>query len=238
MQIPDWQLPAGVDRGLHDYMASTEMVAAYDTNMQRTALAGYDVAHCLRMLPGGGTILDVGCGTARLALPLTQAGYRYVGIDLSEPMLEVARRQPGTYHRINIAEHGELPESPFDAAVCLFSTLGMIRGIEERRQVLRNVRSWLKLGGTFILHIHNRWYHGLGTAGWRKGDVQRLQAYGGAPLTLHHYSLGEAHASMRHAGFSVRHVQPVGLNGALAQPWCLPTLRAYGFLITATATAS
>ena len=31
--IPDWQLPAGVDRGLHDYMNSTEMVGGYDEAM-------------------------------------------------------------------------------------------------------------------------------------------------------------------------------------------------------------
>ncbi|WP_433186238.1 class I SAM-dependent methyltransferase [Actinoallomurus sp. CA-150999] len=37
-------------------------------------------------------ILDVGCGTGFLSLLLAEAGHAVVGLDLSEPMLEVARR--------------------------------------------------------------------------------------------------------------------------------------------------
>ncbi|HKF76440.1 MAG TPA: methyltransferase domain-containing protein [Candidatus Dormibacteraeota bacterium] len=38
-------------------------------------------------------VLDVGCGTGFLALLLAEAGHRVVGVDLSEPMLAVARRE-------------------------------------------------------------------------------------------------------------------------------------------------
>ncbi|MGB2988139.1 MAG: class I SAM-dependent methyltransferase [Phycisphaerae bacterium] len=42
--------------------------------------------------PGKGSILDAGCGTGRQACALAKRGYRVVGADLSEEMLEVARR--------------------------------------------------------------------------------------------------------------------------------------------------
>lgn len=39
----------------------------------------------------GSTILDVGCGTGRYALPLAQAGFAVTGVDLSAEMLTMAR---------------------------------------------------------------------------------------------------------------------------------------------------
>src|SRR5262245_49884815 len=41
----------------------------------------------------GGTVLELGCGTGRLAIPLARAGASVVGIDRSEPMLERARQR-------------------------------------------------------------------------------------------------------------------------------------------------
>src|SRR5439155_19221064 len=45
-----------------------------------------------RRLPGetGGPILDVGCGTGRVATALVAAGHAVVGIDLSAPILPLA----------------------------------------------------------------------------------------------------------------------------------------------------
>ena len=41
----------------------------------------------------------------------------------------------------------------------LFSTLGMIRGRENRQRVLNHVRRILKPGGLFVVHVHNLWYN-------------------------------------------------------------------------------
>ncbi|MGH2456308.1 MAG: class I SAM-dependent methyltransferase [Candidatus Limnocylindria bacterium] len=41
----------------------------------------------------GGPILDVGCGTGRVAAALAADGYEVVGIDLSAPMLRLAERR-------------------------------------------------------------------------------------------------------------------------------------------------
>jgi 2-polyprenyl-3-methyl-5-hydroxy-6-metoxy-1,4-benzoquinol methylase len=40
----------------------------------------------------GGPVLELGCGTGRVSLPLARAGVNLVGIDRSAPMLERARR--------------------------------------------------------------------------------------------------------------------------------------------------
>ena len=41
----------------------------------------------------GGRCLDIGCGAARNAIPLANAGFRVAAVDLSAPMLDAARRR-------------------------------------------------------------------------------------------------------------------------------------------------
>jgi ubiquinone/menaquinone biosynthesis C-methylase UbiE len=43
--------------------------------------------------PTGGSVLELACGTGRVALRLAEAGTRVVGIDMSPTMLEVARQK-------------------------------------------------------------------------------------------------------------------------------------------------
>ncbi|HUR54443.1 MAG TPA: class I SAM-dependent methyltransferase [Gemmataceae bacterium] len=223
--IPDWQLPPGVDRGLWDYLHAADMVSGYESQMEQSPLAKADVAFCEKAFPTPGKLLDLGCGTGRLCRHFAAKGYECVGVDLSDEMLavakdEVCRLGGEASYRIslvtaNFVERLDLPDASFDYAACLFSTLGMVRGAENRAKVLANAFRLLKPGGKFVLHVHNRYFRGLG---WRRilfgnGDVTMPQAYGGAPLTLHHFSKREAVRLLEGAGFAVREVRGVGLDG-------------------------
>lgn len=216
--IPDWQLPAGVDRGLWDYLHATDMVASYDEQMQTSYLARADVKFCEQVFRATGRLLDLGCGTGRLCLHFTAKGFECVGVDLSDEMLAKARTNvpSATFINANIVERIELPDQSFDYAACLFSTLGMVRGAENRAKVLANVFRLLKPGGQFVLHVHNRFFRGLG---WKRvwmqhwktligsataGDITMPQAYGGAPLTLHHFTSREAERLLSEAGFYIK----------------------------------
>lgn len=46
------------------------------------------------MGPAAARVLDLGCGTGRLAIAMAAAGHDVTGVDPSEPMLAVARAQP------------------------------------------------------------------------------------------------------------------------------------------------
>ena len=234
--IPDWQLPAGVDRGLHDYLRSADMVRGYDAMMAISPLAAVDIGFCERHFPTPGRLLDLGCGTGRLGRHFGPKGFEYLGVDLSEEMLAVAESQKATEReRFANANLVELPEEfrDFDYAACLFSTLGMIRGSENRAAALSSAHRVLRPGGRFALHVHNRYYHGVGLRGWRSGDIVMPQAYGGAPLTLHHYSLAEALRAVCGVGFRVLEAMPVSATGWLTKRWLLPKVRSYGYLIAA-----
>src|SRR5580693_7392527 len=91
MTTPDWQLPAGVDRGLWEYLHAADMVAGYDEQMRASPLATADIAFCEGAFPVPGRLADLGCGTGRLCVHFAAKGYDCVGADLSEEMLAQAR---------------------------------------------------------------------------------------------------------------------------------------------------
>lgn len=245
--IPDWQLPPGVDRGLWDYLRSGEMVAGYDAQMRASPLAAADVAACEAAFPTPGKLVDLGCGTGRLAIHFALRGYDCTGVDLSEEMLSRARENAANaganvvWTAANLVDLAGMADASFDYAACLFSTLGMVRGAENRLAAAKSAARILKPGGRFVLHAHHRGFRGLGlrmrfVQAWRSligsasaGDVTMPQAYGGAPLTLHHFSRSELVALLDAAGFDVREVRSITETGDTA----LSPGRTYGYLAIA-----
>jgi 2-polyprenyl-3-methyl-5-hydroxy-6-metoxy-1,4-benzoquinol methylase len=62
-----------------------------DRLFRRVVLERFDLICALAPLRGEFTVLDVGCGPGRYAVALAKAGGRVVGIDVSAPMIELAR---------------------------------------------------------------------------------------------------------------------------------------------------
>lgn len=244
---PDWNLPTGVDRGLWDYLHNPDVALAYDTQMSHSPLAEADVAFCEQAFPAPGRLIDLGCGTGRLALHFAKRGYNCTGIDLSEHMLACAQSKADSqglkveWLKANLANDLPLPSASFDYAACLFSTLGMIRGEANRRGVVANVARILTTKGRFVLHVHNRWFSGLGQGRlWSQrirswlgredaGDITMPQPQGGAPLTLHHFTKRELLNLLISHGFQVMKFQPVAVDGRHCLPWKSP----YGYLVLA-----
>ena len=240
---PDWQLPPGTDRGLWDYVSSQRVAREYDAALADTPLLEIDLRFAERHFPKPGRLVDLGCGTGRLLIPFARRGFSCLGVDLSDAMLDVVRekaeREGLAIDRLtaNLVELDPLPDAGFDYAACLFSTLGMIRGRENRARFLGHVRRILKAGGVFVLHAHNAGYRfgRVGRPGAEPGDRSMPQHRGGADLTLHHFTRRELVADLAAAGFRVRELVPVSTrpDGRLPAAWFLPGMRAYGFLVSA-----
>jgi SAM-dependent methyltransferase len=253
---PDWQLPPGVNRGLWDYLHDPDIANGYDQALKDAPLLAVDSRFAERHFARTGDVIDLGCGTGRLAVRLASLGHRVVGVDLSEEMLRVLGTKARAANvnvaraKANLVQLDGLADQSFDYAACLFSTLGMIAGAENRRRVLQHAFRLLRAGGVFVLHVHNRWHNLYDPAGRRwllldsVGRLARSAECGDRPmpthnglagLALHHYTQREIIVELRQAGFIVRDVQRVGLSkdGRLSCPWFLGRLRCYGHLLAA-----
>jgi glycine/sarcosine N-methyltransferase len=111
------------------------------------------------------TVLDCGCGNGLQAIALAKAGFRVTGSDLSDRMLEQARRKC-VEEQVSIplvqADVRELREKipgPFDAVICMGNVLPHLMNDEEIQTALENMRDVLRPGGLLVLE--GRYYDEL-----------------------------------------------------------------------------
>ncbi len=251
--IPDWQLPPGTDRGVWDYTHNPELAKHYDQSLAGTPLLELDLAYCDEQFPAPGKLIDLGCGTGRLALRFAAKGFQCTAVDLSTAMLHELKFKAAKQNlpietiEANLVQLDELPDITFDYAACLFSTLGMIRGADNRTLFLKHVYRILKPGGRFVLHAHNRWHYLFRLTGglwvvrdmlrtWRQqepGEYPMPQHFGGAKLTLRHFGGDELQTALREEGFTIDDFRPISIrrDGRFRIPF-LKQARAYGFLLS------
>ncbi len=104
----------------------------------------------------GKNLIDVGCGSGEHCQELSRRGFSCTGIDISESMLQVARRRfpgAGTFLRANILEFTFFEE--FDIAISLFGTLNYLLENDDITTAFRNISDSLKNGGTAVFEIWN-----------------------------------------------------------------------------------
>src|SRR5579884_809135 len=122
----DWQLPPGVSRELWDFVHDADAARGYDAALADTPLLGVDRRFVARHLPEPCRVIDLGCGTGRLAVPLAAAGHQVTAVDLSPEMLRVCGEKAAAVGvdlfrvQANLVELGGFRDGQFDAALCLF----------------------------------------------------------------------------------------------------------------------
>ncbi|MFX3634949.1 MAG: class I SAM-dependent methyltransferase [Candidatus Pristimantibacillus sp.] len=112
-------------------------------------------------LPREASVLDVGCGMGRHALALSDLGYKVTGIDLSESLLQEARkRDDESQVEWVLGDMRQLPfdKNHFDAAVNLFTSFGYFNQDQDNIQVLKEIRRVLCPGAPFLIDFLNPAY--------------------------------------------------------------------------------
>ncbi len=105
---------------------------------------------------GDGLVVDLGCGTGLLARELIDAGYGVFGVDISEAMIEIARRRaPEAEFRVGSLFEVEIPRCEAVTAISevlnyLFDPENEERGLER---VFRHVHEALAPGGAFVFDV-------------------------------------------------------------------------------------
>jgi len=275
MFFPSKPTLPGVSQSLWEYAHDPAISRDDDAHLAGSPLLDFDRQLVMRWFAGsegasvsrdvrlGGAahptrrLIDLGCGTGRLLLPLARAGFDATGVDLSAESLRLIASRAAKSDvkvgliRANLCELDCIPDGSFDVALLMFGTLGMIEGATNRLAALRHARRILKPGGRLALHVHNVWSHAFHPHGrwWLLGDRLKWllgsktagdthRDYRGIPRMYHHaFTSGELQRLLNAAGFAVEDVVSlrVTANGRIISPCAFDRFRATGWIIRARA---
>jgi SAM-dependent methyltransferase len=106
-------------------------------------------------------LLELGCGTGRVALPLAEAGYQVVGIDRSQGMLDVAARHVAsgrlgdkiTLVHADMRRLAGVPPGPYGLAFCAINTFAYLTSTADQLAMLDAVWPLIVEHGILILDL-------------------------------------------------------------------------------------
>ena len=109
----------------------------------------------LAELAGDGAALELGIGTGRIALPLSERGVRVHGIDLSQAMVAQLREKPGSERiEVTIGDFATTRvDGTFSLAYLVFNTINNLTTQDAQVACFRNVAEHLEPGGHFVIEV-------------------------------------------------------------------------------------
>ena len=111
----------------------------------------------------GGPVLELGCGTGRVAIPMAEAGVDVVGLDSSSAMLEVARRKmqrlKGRSGSLTLVQADmrdfslDKLDERFHLVVIPFRGFLSLLTVEDQVRALDKIKQHLAPGGKLIFNV-------------------------------------------------------------------------------------
>jgi SAM-dependent methyltransferase len=133
----------------------------YDWENAQT-VARRDVAFWERLAAAQeGRVLELGCGTGRITIPVARAGADVVGIDRSEPMLKRARQRlrRGRFEGSASLVRGDIRALPFrkrsgfSLAMAPYGILQSLTREKDLKATVQSVGRILPRGGKFVVDL-------------------------------------------------------------------------------------
>lgn len=176
------------------------VAAGYDSVADRHAALEPDdgawprsphVAAFTRLLPPGASVLDIGCGNGvPVARSLAAAGFAVTGVDVSEEQVRRAREAvPRGSFLVGDVRAVVLPESAFDAALCIYSLDHVPH--DDHPEVYERIAQWLRPGGHVLVAIEDADVPGV------------VHEWLGAPSYFSSYAASEERRLVELAGLEV-----------------------------------
>jgi SAM-dependent methyltransferase len=150
------------DEILKRYFSGDSVLAHY---LRATAAIGLWASEELlvqRYFKATDTLLEVGCGTGRIAFGMHELGYQNIlGVDISRSMVQAARDaarslEYGVSFQVGDATELSFDDGLFEGAIFGFNGLMQIPSRARRRLALAEIHRVLVSGSPFIFTTHDR----------------------------------------------------------------------------------
>lgn len=153
---------------------------------------GADIAFYRRMAETwGGPVLEMGCGTGRVLLPLARAGISVHGMDSSAAMLEQLRRldaEPAEVRERVRVTHGDIRRTDagrrFPLAIAPGNVLHSFLERCDQRAWLWNAHRHLASGGSLCFDVFQPDYHRITAAPEWVQDADRIEPQTGQRVSV------------------------------------------------------
>jgi 2-polyprenyl-3-methyl-5-hydroxy-6-metoxy-1,4-benzoquinol methylase len=127
---------------------------------QEFATRGHEIPFFLQQAElSKGPVLEVACGTGRITLPIARAGIEITGLDVSRPMLDLARRKAEAENlAVTWIEQDCRQINCTQSFALIFSATNAMQHLCDLDSVnafLTSARHALRSGGTLIIDVFN-----------------------------------------------------------------------------------
>lgn len=129
-----------------------------------TGLPGDSQFYVEESVRSGSPVLEIGCGTGRLLIPIAQAGVDIVGLDRAPRMLDIAREKVAglsqdTQSRIEFVlgdMRSLMLERQFNLVMVPYRAFTHLLTTDDQKQALSRIRDHLIDGGKLIMNNNDR----------------------------------------------------------------------------------
>jgi SAM-dependent methyltransferase len=158
-------------------------------------------------------VLDVGCGSGRIAELALQAGTsRYVGIDFAEPMIELARERLARFgdRRCELIL-GDFLKTPIEGEFDVILALGLFDYLPEPERFAVRMAELCAAGGCVVGSF----------PAWSllKGPVRKVRYEWIGDCPIYNYTRPQLERLFGEAGFGRLEVRAPGRSGFLLRAW-------------------
>ena len=167
---------------MEQYTVLAGLYDDYMDDVDRDQWARYAMSCISRAAVGrSASILECGCGTGAITIPLKKAGYNIVGTDISENMLAVAaenaRNAGVTVPFVRMDMRSISVHRPVDVVLACCDCVNYLTSPEDVQAFFRSAHDALRIGGVLLFDISSAYKLGY-LLGWNSfTDSREDSAY-------------------------------------------------------------
>ncbi|MFD5034504.1 class I SAM-dependent methyltransferase [Streptomyces sp. NPDC058220] len=147
--------------GIEDIGYGRQFDGWYDRLFPKDSLAALTAKKLASLHPGGGLgTLELGVGTGRIAVPLSQEVGRVVGVDSSPEMLAGLAKDAAVTTADVEGVHGDIrdytDDQRYGLVYCVCATLSMVLDPADQQRAISRAAERVAPGGVLVVETHNR----------------------------------------------------------------------------------